>query len=232
MLNYAIIAAGGSGKRFGGDVPKQFHYLESKKMVLDYSLTAFQKNNLTDRIVIALPPTFIHEYEDYLRYKYPKIFAIANSGETRQKSIINCLNNISENDALVLIHDSARPFVNQRIINECYTALKKSPCCMTAIQNQDTLYKKNDNNILYIPERSAYYMAQTPQGFHFSVLKNILNSLSEKADFTDEISLIANMKNISIQIVNGSLLNFKITSIEDYKNALNISQIIDTIPEN
>ena len=146
MKNYAIILASGSSSRFGGDLPKQFIKINGKT-ILELSVEAFQKNeNITD-IIVVCNPFYIDLCEELLpKETFSKVQTIITGGETRQKSSSIGVSLVKEDDAKILIHDGARPFVSQEIINNCLKKLDEVDAVGVAIPSNDTIIKIDKNN--------------------------------------------------------------------------------------
>ena len=133
LKNYAIILASGTGSRFGGEIPKQFLKINNKT-ILEISIEAFENNSQIDEIIIVITPEYRNLAEEILKKNYyKKVSKLLNGGKTRKDSSSVGVDSISEKEANVLIHDCARPFVSQRIINECVESLKKYQAINVAI---------------------------------------------------------------------------------------------------
>jgi 2-C-methyl-D-erythritol 4-phosphate cytidylyltransferase len=215
MKNYAIILASGSGKRFNNDLPKQFANINNKT-ILEYSIEAFENNELIDGIILVIHP----QYND-LTYKiiknngYKKVLKVINGGEERKDSSYIGVNSVDETEANVLIHDCARPFVSQDIIKRCVEALKENSAVAVAIPTSDTIIKVHDNIIAEVPQRSSLMRIQTPQCFRLSLIKKAHELSKNDNNFTDDCGLVLKYNLAQIHIVEGSVQNIKITTPED-----------------
>ena len=215
MKNYAIILASGSGKRFNNDLPKQFANINNKT-ILEYSIEAFENNELIDGIILVIHP----QYND-LTYKiiknngYKKVLKIIDGGEERKDSSYIGVNSVDETEANVLIHDCARPFVSQDIIKRCVEALKENSAVAVAIPTSDTIIKVHDNIIAEVPQRSSLMRIQTPQCFRLSLIKKAHELSKNDNNFTDDCGLVLKYNLAQIHIVEGSVQNIKITTPED-----------------
>ena len=215
MKNYAIILASGSGKRFNNDLPKQFANINNKT-ILEYSIEAFENNELIDGIILVIHP----QYND-LTYKiiknngYKKVLKIIDGGEERKDSSYIGVNSVDETEANVLIHDCARPFVSQDIIKRCVEALKENSAVAVAIPTSDTIINVHDNIIAEVPQRSSLMRIQTPQCFRLSLIKKAHELSKNDNNFTDDCGLVLKYNLAQIHIVEGSVQNIKITTPED-----------------
>lgn len=183
MKNYAIILASGTGKRFGGDIPKQFIKL-GDKTVLEKCVEAFDINENIDGIIVVIHPEYIQKAEKLLS-KYNKILKIIEGGITRQASSYNGVFALKDEDANVLIHDCARPFISQNIINNCIAAVKKYSAVTVATEVTDTIIEVGNNIIKSVPKRSNLMKNQTPQCFRLSLIKKA-HEKANNLDFTDD----------------------------------------------
>ena len=123
MINYAIILVSGTGSRTGLKIPKQFVKI-SGKTILEYSVSAFEKNKNIDRIIVVSNPLYIDLTKNIIQKSgFKKVINVLEGGETRQQSSYIGINSIKDTNAKVLIHDGVRPFISQKIINNCIEAL-------------------------------------------------------------------------------------------------------------
>jgi 2-C-methyl-D-erythritol 4-phosphate cytidylyltransferase len=215
MRTFAIIPAAGKGKRSGLSVPKQYLKFGGKELIA-HTLDVFQKNKLIDEIIIAVHPDYFNLLEKLKKkYKLTKISHIVKGGKERQDSVYNALREIDANkNDLVAIHDAARPLISQKILTSAVIAARKKGNALVSIKAKDTLIKGTDIVESYIDRNEAHYV-QTPQVFRYYDLLRAMD-LAYASDFyaTDESMLIKNL-GIKINIVEGSIKNFKITTVDD-----------------
>lgn len=218
-MNIALILAAGSGTRMNNELPKQFVVINNKPLFL-YSVETFQNNPDIDMIVIATNESFISHVKE-LTMEYSKVEAVIAGGETRQASVYNGLKQIeklinSENDN-ILIHDSARPLVSDRIISENVRACIKFGAVDTVIQASDTIINSKDNETINeILDRKEIYQTQTPQSFRFSIIKEAHErALKDNVpNVTDDCKLAMHF-GVDVHFVQGDKMNFKVTTPED-----------------
>ncbi len=215
----AVIAAGGSGRRFGG--PKQIEILRGKPL-LYWSLDAFQNHLDVDEIVLVLKPELIPEF---CSSRYSKLKTVVPGGSTRQKSVSAGLNKIREAD-LVLIHDGARPFISPGLISRVIAAARETGAAFPGISLEDTLKVRRENGRVGTVDRRRYFRAQTPQGFHFHLLKAALEEAG-KLGFsgTDDVSLVERFGS-EVKVVDGDRKNIKITTPWD----LQLAEVLFDLP--
>lgn len=213
-----ILLAAGSGKRFGGK--KQFLYLKGKR-VIDYSLEVIGKVREIDRVFVVLSK------EDMdIELKADKPIIKVEGGKERQDSVFHALKAIDESD-IVVIHDSARPFVDVSMFEEAIANVKEGGCdgSITAYKAVDTIKKVADGIVVETLNRDEIYIVQTPQAFKFKNLYNAHLYAREKGiHATDDASLMELFK-YKICTNQGSFYNFKITTPED----LRLIQILHSV---
>ena len=225
---FSVILAGGTGNRMGNtDKPKQFLTIKDKPIII-HTIEKFLSQPQFEKIIVLSPAMWI-EYTKQIIDKYvgecEKIVVI-EGGETRNETIMNSIKYIEENhtldeDTIIVTHDSVRPFVTHRIINENIEAAKKYGACDTVIPATDTIVEsKNGEIISNIPERTFMYQGQTPQSFKAKNLREIYNSLTDaERDILTDAAKILVMKGQHVHLVNGETFNIKITYPYDLKIA-------------
>ena len=213
----AIVLAGGSGKRMGTKVQKQYLEIDGKP-VLFYSLNEFQKSEVIDEIVLVVG----EGQEEYCkeeivdRYHIGKVSKIVPGGSERFYSVWNGLKKIEE--GYVFIHDGARPFVDQEIIQRSYENVIKYNACVVGMPVKDTIKIADGEGFSAdTPDRSKVWMVQTPQVFAIDVVKNAYSVLisQESAFATDDAMVVESYSDYKVKLVEGSYENIKITTPED-----------------
>ena len=198
MKNIGVILAGGTGSRIGGEKPKQFLMLNGKELFIHSLLT------------------FTHcEYVNIIKkYEISKKLVLINGGKTRQNSVENAIKYISENNenAIVLVHDAARPYVSSKIILDNIEAVKNFECCTTAIPSTNSIYLAKGGNFEKEVDRDSVYIAQTPQSGYLKVFKKAFENIDKI--YTDEAAIFASIGYVP-HIVLGEEKNIKITYPED-----------------
>lgn len=222
MRAIAIIPSGGKGVRVGGDTPKQYIRLHGKEIIA-HTIQAFQNCDDIDEIIIAAQPEFFDLIENIKStYNFSKISKVVKGGESRQNSVYNALKSITPgNDIIVAVHDAARPFIAPEIISKGIREANTCGSSATAIPAKDTLLNGETWVKDYIDRDTVFYV-QTPQTSKYDILVKSF----EKANLsgfqgTDESMLVKNA-GFEVKIVEGSSLNFKITTKDDLKIADNI----------
>lgn len=228
-MNIALIVAAGSSTRMQNKTPKQFLKLYGQEIIL-YSLITFQKNSMIDHIVIVTKEEYIAHVNNLCKKNdINKVSKIVAGGKSRQESVYlgliamdSIINN--EKDSIVLIHDGARPFINDRIIEENIIGANKYGAIVTAIPSIDTILKSENGKIVSeLQNRSEEFIVQTPQSFKYNIILNAhINAIKNNiSNATDDCSLVYSINN-NINIVLGERTNIKITDPLDITLAKNI----------
>lgn len=215
MKTYVIIPAGGKGKRGGTETPKQYLRFHGKELIV-YTLEVFQKNKLVDEIIISAESTYFPLLEEIKKkYNLTKISNIVEGGEERQDSVYNALKAIkADDDALIAVHDAARPLLPDNILTRAINTAKEKGNALVCLKARDTLLK-GDQFVKEYVDRSEIYYVQTPQIFKYKDLMKAMKKAYEKNFIGTDESMLIKQLGIDINIVEGSMLNFKITTMTD-----------------
>jgi len=230
MKNIAIILAGGSGNRFGLDIPKQFAKLAGKT-IIEHTLDVFENNSLIDEIAIVVKPQYKHKIEEIvLNNNYKKIKKILNGGEERKDSSLSAISSYSKEfkDCNLIFHDAVRPFVDNRIIEDCIKNLNHYNAIDVAIPAVDTIIEVQESVIVNIPSRNNMMQGQTPQAFKLSTIKKAYELAQKDHDFkpTDDCGIVKKyLPNEPLYVVKGNIQNIKITYPQDLFIADKIVQL-------
>lgn len=224
---FAVILAGGTGSRMGStDMPKQFLEIKGKP-ILNHTVEKFLPNPKFEKIIVLSPKAWLgHTREIIRKYtgKSDKIVVI-EGGATRNETIMNAIRYIDgqyglDDDTVIVTHDSVRPFLTHRIIEENIAAAQQYGACDTVIPATDTIVEGNGTAITAIPDRKKMYQGQTPQSFKAKLLRDAYDSLSaEEKDILTDAAKILVMKGKEVRLVQGETFNIKITYPYDLKIA-------------
>ncbi|OOM81690.1 putative ribitol-5-phosphate cytidylyltransferase [Clostridium puniceum] len=211
----AIVLAGGRGKRMGFVQSKQYINL-NEKPILYYTLKQFIKNELIDKIVLVIP----EDENDYCKKevleKYQlKVDKIVFGGTERQDSVYNALTELKDS-SIVLIHDGARPFVSQTIINDAIKYAKAYKAAAPGIMPKDTIKIKDEDNFsINTLDRSQTVAIQTPQAFDFNLIYECHRKIKESGVSVTDDTMVAEFFGNKVYIYDGEYTNIKITTPED-----------------
>ena len=206
----AIIAAAGSGERFGASIPKALIQLGDRTL-LEHSISAL--SSVADQIVVSAPAG----YEDQIRALVGNDITVVTGGATRSESVRLALATIEKAD-FVLVHDAARALASRELAARVVAALKAGDVAVIpALPEVDTVKVIDANGyVTSTPDRTTLRRVQTPQGFTFSVLKK---AHEESGDATDDAALVAAAGH-KVRVIDGEERALKITTPHDLATAL------------
>mgnify|MGYP002766739915 FL=1 len=213
----AIVLAAGSGKRMNSQVHKQYLIIQDRP-VLYYSLKAFE-DSAVDEIVLVVgkgEEKFCRK-EIVDKYGISKVKAIVEGGKERYHSVFEGLKQTGDVD-YVLIHDGARPFVNQDIIRRCMLEVTKYQACVVGMPVKDTIKIADEGGYAkQTPDRKNVWMIQTPQTFSYALIYEAYEEMlkTEDAAITDDAMVLERTKGKKSKLIEGSYRNIKITTPED-----------------
>lgn len=213
--NCAIIVAAGKGSRMGFDINKVFINI-GKKPIVQYSLERFERHPDIDEIVIVAAEAEIKNFEYIIKSNgMKKVKEIVTGGSTRRESVRNGLNVIKNSD-IVIIHDGARPFINNDIISNGIKYANMYGACTCAVTPKDTIKVKD--KLGFIKEslnRDSLISVQTPQSFKYNLIWEGHNhKIDENINITDDTSLMEYLGH-NVFVYDGEYTNIKITTKED-----------------
>ncbi len=205
-----MIAAGGRGLRFGAAQPKQFLSLGGRS-ILERAVDVFRHCDVVTDLVVALPPELADDPPASLLAPGKRLEIVAG-GARRQDSVAHAFARVSDRADIVVIHDAARPFVTDDTIRRTVAAAAETGAAIAALAARDTVKRAGEDGIVTTTlPREEIYLAQTPQAFRTSVLKE---ALALGVDATDE-AMLAEQAGHAVQIVEGDPRNMKITTPAD-----------------
>lgn len=219
MKKYAIIVAGGSGKRMGSIVPKQFLLLQGKP-VLMHTINAFRKFDSSMKIIVVLPESQIERWNELCaEYSFDVEHSITTGGASRFESVKKGLE-LVDSEGLVGVHDGVRPLVLGETLNRCYIEASAYGSAVPVSDAKESVRIVNEKGLSHAIDRSTVRMVQTPQVFKSRILKDVYKQ-EFKPFFTDDASVVE-ASGIQIHLSNGNKENIKITTPDDmiYAEAL------------
>lgn len=219
MKTIAVIPAAGSGQRLGTRTKKPFVLLGGKPLV-SYALKTLNDCESIDAIIVASERSCVAKVERIAkRFGIDKLACVVVGGKTRFESVRNCIKKIGPSFDMVLIHDAARPFIDEATIERSVAAAKKFGSSVVAVRESDTVKLVDDK--LFVAktlDRQKIFRAQTPQVFRYHIAKRAFAAAGSSDGLTDDVSL-AERIGVRVKIVEGSYSNIKITTKEDLKFA-------------
>ncbi len=232
----AIILAAGRGTRIGGDTPKQFIEIEGFPLIY-FSLKAFS-DSFADEIILVCPEDDIRYCSEEIvdKYGFTKVRTIVPGGSERYHSVYNGLKALrcnAEGDLrdpcdIVFIHDGARPFVSEDIIERTFTVASEEGAAVAAVPAKDTIRLADaegypDKTL----ERGMVWQMQTPQTFDFYTIYEAYSRLIENegallgkgVSVTDDAMVLELYSQKHARLVMGDHRNIKVTTPEDLEMA-------------
>jgi len=220
MKNVAVILAGGTGKRMGAYLPKQFLKIAGKS-IIEHSIAIFEKHDGISEICVVIHSNFVADVERIVSEAgFSKVRKVLCGGKERSDSSLAAISAYGNDSNVNLIfHDAVRPFVNQRIIDDVISGLAEGKSVAVAIPSTDTIFKLNDAKCIEsVPPRDYLYRAQTPQAFSCETIKKAYGLALKDSNFkaSDDCGVVLNyLPNEPIHIVEGDEKNIKITFEQD-----------------
>lgn len=214
--NSAVIVAGGKGTRMNSKKSKQFIEIKGKPLIY-YTLEAFDNNSNIHEIILVLPEEEVEEFKEEVlkKYSFKKLSSIVAGGKERQNSVYSGLKAVNACD-IVLIHDGARPFVTDDIINNGikYAELYGASAC--GVIPKDTIKVKDENGFSTLtPDRNTLFAVQTPQCFKYTlILEGHEHIIKSNLKVTDDTMVIEALGG-KVYLYEGDYKNIKITTPED-----------------
>ena len=212
-----IIPAAGQGRRMG-NIKKPYLKLMGKP-ILAHTLMVFQRCSLVDEIVVV---TAAGDEQDCVQeitmpYGLDKVHQIVAGGETRQESVFNGLQKVTSDTDMVIVHDCARPFVTEKMIDDTLAAASEWGAATVAVPVKNTIKEADDDNfVVNTLDRRRLWSIQTPQAFRYDLLLQAhLYARENDIPVTDDASLIEELGAYRVNLVMGASENMKITTPGD-----------------
>jgi len=220
MKTVALIVAGGSSIRFGGEVPKQYLTLAGKPL-LSQTINKFEQSDVIDEIVVVVAEEFLLYTSEKIidPYGFKKVSKIVIGGESRQESVLNGLKSLSASTTLVAIHDAARPLISQADIKKVVEVAISEKAAILGQKMVNTVKRTTGDFIISTLNREALFMAETPQVFQFDLILEAHKEFEgDNATATDDAYLVE-QRGFKVKVVESNSPNFKVTTKADFKLA-------------
>lgn len=222
----AIVLSAGQGKRMGTSVQKQYIELQGKPIIY-YTLSVFQKSEIIDDIILVVGKDQLKYVQEEIvrKYHFTKVKTVVEGGHERYASVWQGLkareyDKYYENiqDGYVFIHDGARPFVDEEMLERAYDTVRKYRACVAGVPSKDTIKLINEEQFaVTTPERKYVWAVQTPQVFEKTLIFEAYARLMEEecVHVTDDAMVVEQMMRLPVKLFEGSYENIKITTPED-----------------
>ncbi len=217
----AIVLATGSGSRMKSKTKKQFMEIKGKPVIW-YSLFEFEKSRVDEIILVTGKEDIDYCKKEIVeKYNLKKIKNVVAGGSERYESVYNGLKEVTGN--IVLIHDGARPLINNEIIERSIEGTIKSDACVVGVPVKDTIKRANkEGYIIDTPNRSELWITQTPQSFKTDLVKMAYKKMKEELEkgnttlnITDDAMVVEEFTTNQVRFVQGDYKNIKVTTPED-----------------
>ena len=219
----AVVLAGGSGKRMGLEVKKQYLEISGKPLIY-YSLEMFEKSRVDEVILVVTPGDEAFVKEKIVQPGgFTKVKSIVPGGKERYHSVYEGLKSCTGD--YVLIHDGARAFLTEDIINRAMEGVRQYRACVVGMPVKDTIkIAGEDGFVSDTPDRNLLWSIQTPQAFEASLVKKAYEKVlaGDTTGITDDAMVVEKMTDTRVKLIEGSYDNIKVTTIEDLAIAENI----------
>ncbi|EMR06357.1 2-C-methyl-D-erythritol 4-phosphate cytidylyltransferase [Bhargavaea cecembensis DSE10] len=219
-MEYTVmLPAAGSGRRMGAGENKLFLPLAGKP-ILARTLSVFQQDPDCAGIILAVRPDERDRIREMLAdHGITKVTAMPDGGGERQDSVRACvrafMDSGSADDAVVMVHDAARPFLSRRVIRELAETVREHGAAIAAVPSKDTVKQVADGVVEDTPDRSTVWLVQTPQAFRAGLLAEAEEkALSEGFLGTDESMLVERLGH-PVRVVESTYDNLKMTTKVD-----------------
>ncbi|MBQ9142379.1 MAG: 2-C-methyl-D-erythritol 4-phosphate cytidylyltransferase, partial [Lachnospiraceae bacterium] len=229
----AIVLAAGAGKRMQSTVAKQYMLLKEKPVIW-YALQAFETSKIIDRVILVVGEGEIPfcRQEIVEKYGFAKVEAVIEGGAERYLSVWEGLCYLETHqpaeEGYVFIHDGARPFVNERILEDTYAAAKEYGACVAGMPVKDTIKIADEEEFsIQTPNRRTVWAVQTPQVFEKKLIAEAYGALiaqleelkKQGIEITDDAMVVETMLHRRVKLVRASYENMKLTTPEDMRLA-------------
>ena len=201
----------------GAPVSKQFIEIKGKPIIY-YTIKKFSENKKIDNIVVVLSKDEVGYFKENILEKYNlKVDNIVIGGTERQDSVYNGLKSLEDtNTDIVLIHDGARPFISDRIIDDGIKFAQVYGACAPGVMPKDTIKIKNESNFsVSTPERGSLVAIQTPQVFKFNEILECHEKIKINNIVVTDDTMVAEKFGYSVYLYDGEYTNIKVTTPED-----------------
>ncbi len=227
MKNVAIVLAAGSGKRMNSDVKKQYMELDGEPLIV-HCLRTFEESEVISDIILVSAAEDIEYCENDIvsAFGFSKVRAVVEGGKERYHSVMAGLDRIGAEGGAdyVFIHDGARPFVTEDMIERLYEDVMVSEASVAAVKSKDTVKIANTADyVVSTPNRELTWIIQTPQVFRYTLAKEAYDKLREEECglpcqgivVTDDAMVVETWTEHKVKLVEGSYENIKVTTPED-----------------
>ena len=209
----AIIPAAGEGRRMGAVVKKQFLHLNGVP-ILSHTLRVFDASPEIDGVVLVIAAQQRQVLNEEVLHPYPcdKLLRVVDGGRERQESVARGLDAVPLECELVVVHDGVRPLVDMDLLGSVVKTARQHGAAIAAIPAGDTVKRGQKGLVTETLERESIWLAQTPQAFHTSLLRQAYEEAHRhQVLVTDDAALLERL-GVEVHLVTGSPENIKVTT--------------------
>jgi 2-C-methyl-D-erythritol 4-phosphate cytidylyltransferase len=219
MKTVVIIPAGGTGRRMGGEIPKQYLSLAGVP-ILVHTLREFQRSLFVDEIFLVVSEGDVADVQRDMveRYDLSRIGLVIAGGRERQDSVRNALAHVRDEHGIILVHDGVRPFVTGELIERAVAGAKEFGAVALGVPVRDTVKEADAaGRVVKTVQREGLWLVQTPQAFRKEVILAAYERAAQDGFYgTDDASLVERT-GTPVRMIPGEADNIKVTAPEDLK---------------
>jgi len=216
MKTIALIVAGGSGQRYGGDTPKQYQVVAGRPL-LSWTISRFEQASTIDQIAIVVAEEYLIYVNNCIvnPYGFTKVLKIVPGGTTRAESVWRGLQSLPISTSYVAIHDAVRPLVKPSDIDTVVQEAGRNRAAILGRPVTDTVKRSKEDMILATVDRANLYLAETPQVFQYDLIKEAYSKcVKDNISVTDDASAVEKL-GFSVRLVCPTGPNPKLTRPDD-----------------
>lgn len=225
----AVVLAAGQGKRMKSKIQKQFLFLEGRPVIW-YALHTFEESTVNDVILVTGAEEIAYCQEEIVeKYGFSKVRAVVAGGKERYHSVYEGLKALEDqlsysDEDSVLIHDGARPFVDEPMIERIISDIHRYGAAVAGMPSKDTVKLADADGFASVtPERAKVWTIQTPQGFTYPLIRAAYDKMMSREEYqqgvTDDAMVVETMTDHKVRLTEGSYRNIKVTTPEDMEVA-------------
>ncbi len=216
MSTIALIVAGGSGERFGGEIPKQYLMVAGRPL-MSWTIARFEEAETIDRIVIVAGEDYLLHVNNSVvnPYDFKKVSKVVPGGATRSESVLRGIESLPLATSLVAIHDAVRPLVTPHDIDAVVREAEKHRAAILGTPASDTVKRAREGMVFATLDRSNLFMAETPQAFQYDLIKEAyIKGMESGLNATDDAVMVEAM-GFMVRLVGSTGPNLKLTTADD-----------------
>ncbi|MBI2634581.1 2-C-methyl-D-erythritol 2,4-cyclodiphosphate synthase [Candidatus Peregrinibacteria bacterium] len=219
-MNFAVILAGGSGKRLNSKIDKMLLSVNEKPLIY-YSIIAYNDHpDIAAIFVVANKNNQKFIKKTVKEYRLSKVKKITLGGDTRQQSMENGLaelGKIAKPEDIILVHNGANPLVTHGEISSIIEGAVENGACIVGHKVTSTVKEIQGHHVVKTHDRDRIFLAETPQAAKFGLLKKALKEARKKGVNTTDEAMLLETINQEVAVIEADENNFKITTSADYE---------------